>query len=164
MIELGCILTCDDWPSEALLQIFSGVACDGATSLSNSFVGIEAHRLLLLRKLPRGNFGKLIEREFCRTHVIPETFLLEPFEILILPGGHTGPGASELVCENRILLTLLNATVFPLVGELLSGADGLKPLIDPFAGITPALVSGNKPIYDQFGIKRFLNAFPTNLC
>ena len=126
MIELGCILTCNNGSAESLFQITTGIPSNGATSLSHSFVGIEAHRLLLLRKFPRGNFSKLIEREFCRTHVIPETFLLEPFEILILPGGHTGPGASELVCENRILLTLLNATVFPLVGELLSGADGLK--------------------------------------
>ena len=142
MIELGGSLACDNRPSKPLFQIFSGVARNGTACQRNSFVGIETNRLLLLRKFSRGNLGKLIECELRRTHVIPETLFLETFKVLVLPGGHTRPSAGKLVGQDGIFFALLNSAVFPLVGEFFASADGLKPLIDPFAGITPALVSG----------------------
>ena len=50
MIKLKCILTCDNWSSEPLFQIFSSVARNGAADLCYPLVGFEPDGLLLLRK------------------------------------------------------------------------------------------------------------------
>ena len=108
-------------------------------------------------------FRKLIEREFRGAHVITQAFLLETFESLVLSSGHARPSSGQFIGKDGVLFALLYAAIFPFIGQFLSGTDGLKLLIDPFTGIAFALIGGDKPICNQFRIKRFLDPFPPNL-
>jgi len=163
MIELCGISARDHRSSETLFQIPPGIPGNGSAGLCDSFVGIESLGPFLLRQFACGDLGELIESEFCSAHVVTETLFLETLEVLILPGGHTGPGAGKLVGQNSIFFALLYAAAFPFVGEFFAGADRLETLIDPFLSVSGALVGGDKAVSNQFWIKGFLDAFPANL-
>ena len=61
MIELRCVSARDHWSSETLFQIPPGIPGNGATSLRDSFIGIESLGTFLLRKFPCGDLGELVE-------------------------------------------------------------------------------------------------------
>ena len=70
MIELSGVSTGDYRSSEALFQIPPSIPGNRTAGLRDPLVSFKTLRLFLLRKFPRGDLGKLVERQLCGTHVI----------------------------------------------------------------------------------------------
>ena len=60
-----------------------------------------------------GCLDQHIQKQLQVTHVLPQIFLFQPLELLVLPGGHTGPSTGNLV------------------GELVADTDDQQALVDP---------------------------------
>jgi len=69
-------------------------------------------------------------------HIVAKVVLFQALEVLILSGAHPCPCVHDLVCENRVLSSLLHAVHAPFIRQLVADADCKQPLMYPLLGVT----------------------------
>ena len=164
LIELRGVLGRNDRYAGLLLDGFPCISRDLAAGACNFDVFPQTFRCFLLGDLRSCGFGQHIENQLQRCHIITQILFFQALEIFIPPRVHTGPRFCDLVGQNRVFHTFLNAARVPFVGQLFAYLNGLQALVDPFAAVAFLEIGFQRTVYRQLRVNRFFYALPTNLC
>jgi hypothetical protein len=88
----------------------------------------------------------------------------EVFEFHVFARGHPESRTANLGSEYRIVLSLRNAPLFPLIREVLSDSDTPKPFVYPIGRVSFLFVERFHPFLGQFGIFNLFDPFVTDFC
>ena len=82
---------------ECFFQFAAGISGNGTTLRSHCLTLIESLWILDLCKFSGRNFCQHIQRQLRVGHIVPQIFLMQPFQFFVLPCIHSGPGPGQYI-------------------------------------------------------------------
>ena len=107
------------------------------TTFSHMETFVERFRFFLLGNSCRSNFRQHIEYQLKIGHIIKEVLFLQVLQFFVFFHRHIAPCLCHFICQDSIILLLINTSPFPLIRNSLASQWSAKLMIQPSCNLWP---------------------------